>query len=346
MQNSNINFNEPATLRLAHMLKCAPANAPDHLATTISNALAEIRKRFSFLRQIDFPLFFLDEKLMSYRLITLTSEHLASYPNASTEDILIHLLGNNQRLRGHYLLSIEEERTLIIAYQQNVRGSVEMALTFFAPKIIATLRPLLFGIKPENHQDIEAVCLASLDKLIKAFDIENFTIGLPQNLVSLELSNDILEEFGQNYSIPIHRRQINHLRRLHSMMQDEGFATLPQDIRAKQAGIPLAVVVLYDNQHTDIDTSSLTAIPYLAMSIVEERYDASLAEKDELFRCLEDIVIYWLDRHQTRPSVAGKKILKAFSEIKEQKNISDDDFDVYEQDIIAWMKAHADQLLP
>ena len=364
MKHSNIHYSDPQTLELMYMLRCAPTNAPNNLKDITADALAKVRFRFGFLHKVRFPLFYLDETLMSYRLVHLIVSFLKENPTASNEDILLYLIGDEKN-PPHYMLSVEEERALIGAYQEHIPGSAEMALTFLAPKIIATIKPLMFGINKKNCSDIEAVCLASLDRLLQTFDLENTTIGLPQNLVSLELSNDILEEFGQNYTITIHRRQINNLRRLHAFMHDDAFADLSQEERAEEAGIPLDIVILYDSLHTAgsekmyygipvytpitetyPDSTDLTAIPSLALSIVEEKYDATLAEKDELFIALAEVVVRWITKHNKRPSVAGKKILRDFSEIKVQRNIPDEDFDRYVQEILAWMKVYAHRLMP
>ena len=367
MQKKHINFMHPDTATLADRLRCGPISASDVTTDLIAMALSEIRRRYSFLSRIDFPMFSLDENLMTYRLIHLTDSFLCDHPNSSTEDVLTYLLGVRNRHRPNYLLSRTEERTLILAYQDNIPGSTEMILTFFSPKIIATLKPLVFGITPDNHEDIEAVCLGSLDRLLKSFDPDLFDGGLTQNLVSLKLSNDILEEFGQSYSIPLHRRQINHLCRLHSMMQDPDFAAKSQPDRAAEANVPLAIVVIYDSHnahsygsdkgfhgistHMDIqdeylNSSILTALPSLALSMVEAEYDASIAEQDDLFVSLTEVVVRWIRRHQSRPSVAGKKIMKEFSDIKEELRLSDEDFDSYMREITGWMKVYANKLMP
>ena len=276
---------------------------------------------------------------------------------------LHHLVGKLSYTLANHLLHIRvtlallvictghtdlEERELILAYQADVPGSIEMILTFFSPKIIAALKPPVFGITPDNHEDIEAVCLGSLDRLLKSLNPDIFDAGLPPNPVSLELSNGILEEFGQSYSIPIHRRQINHLQKLHSMMQDPDFASKSQSDRSAEAGIPLAIVIIYNSRnahangsdrsfhgtstHMDIqddylNSSALTALPSLALSLVEAEYDASIAQQDELFANLTEVITRWLKRHHSRPSVAGKKILKEFSEIKEKRRMTDEEFD-------------------
>ena len=129
----------------------------------------------------------------------------------------------------------------------------------------------------------------------------------------------------------------------------------------------IAIVVIYDSRnahshgsdngfhgistHMDIqdeylNSSILTALPSQALSMVEAEYDASIAEQDDLFVSLTEVVVRWIRRHQSRPSVAGRKIMKEFSDIKEELRLSDEDFDSYMREITGWMKVYANKLMP
>ena len=80
--------------------------------------------------------------------------------------------------------------------------------------------------------------------------------------------------------------------------------------------------------------------------MAESAYDVSLAEKDELFRELTDVVTHWISRHNTRPSVAGRHISRDFSEIKDRLDMSDEEFSYYMREIAVWIKIYGNNLIP
>ena len=84
----------------------------------------------------------------------------------------------------------------------------------------------------------------------------------------------------------------------------------------------------------------------MALSMVESTYDVSLAEKDELFRELTAVVTHWINRHNTRLSVAGKHISRDFTEIKDRLDMSEEEFSYYMREIAVWIKIHGSNLIP
>ena len=288
-----INSEHPETRTLALALRCLPPeNADGKVSKIVEEAMELLRRRYYTLHSLSFSLLDLDEKIMENRLTNLASEYIADHPKAKKNKLLKWLIGDKDHAVGHYILTPQEERSLIAAIKDSVPYAIDMSLTFLALKAVPVIRSFMYKIDSSNSEDIEAACYEGLFKAIMDFDLETYPMGLAYKIVKPYMRNLVQEELGQHFDTTLHRRQMQNYHRLHTLMADSYFAALPLEKRAKIAGVPVDLVLLYDADNPDTPPSHLRKAAISGDIDYSSKYDAfedfSSIHSDMDFSLIED----------------------------------------------------------